>query len=209
MPRMRDKLRGVQESAGGFADIEPGAYKLVITKAEPVEKQQYVRLYWDVADGESKGAYAKSQWPPSDVISWKESAAGMLKGKLHRLALCNPRTLHPLTDADGNFESLQEFEDDDWAAFKGKFFAAVVRRRLYTAGPRSKTPGADKTSIEVARWLTPEEFRNEDWPKSLLDDNDQRDRTQGVVGGGETVASVPADYGQPHEDDLYGEDIPF
>lgn len=151
MPKMRDKLRGVQESAGGFADIEPGAYKLVITKAEPMERNQYVRIYWDVADGPSKGAYKDSQWPPSDVISWKDTAAGMLKMKLHRLAQCNPRTLHALTGADGEFESLQEFEDDDWAAFRGKYFAAVVHRKLYTAGPKAKNPGEDRTTVEIAR----------------------------------------------------------
>ena len=212
MPNLMRELAGVQESAGGFADIEPGAYKLVITKAEPVESKQYVRLYWDVADGPSKGAYAKSQWPPSDVLSWKDSALGMLKHKLHVLAQCNPRTLNAVTDKDGNFLTLQEFTDDNWAAFRGKYLAAVVRRRLYTAGPNSKTPGKDKTAIEIAAWLSPEEFKSGDWPKTLLEDHDQRDsdsQPQGVVGGGQTVASVPADYGQPQEVSLYDEDIPF
>lgn len=205
MPKMRDKLRGVQESAGGFADIEPGAYKLVITKAEPMDSQQYVRLYWDVADGPHKGAYAQSQYPPSDVMSWKESAAGMLKMKLHRLAQCNPRTLHALTDAAGEFEGLQEFEDDDWAAFRGKYFAAVVRRRVYTAGPNSKTPGADRYAIEVARWLTPEEYRDGSWPQSLLEDRDQRDRSQTAQAAPQ--AQVPTDFGQVTG--VYDEDVPF
>lgn len=206
MPKMRDKLRGVQESAGGFADIEPGAYKLVIIKAEPMDSQQYVRLYWDVAEGPCKGAYAQSQWPPSDVMSWKDSAAGMLKMKLHRLAECNPRTLHALTDANGEFESLQEFEDDDWQAFRGRFFAAVVRRRIYTAGPNSKNPGADKTAVEIARWLTPEEYKSGDWPQSLLEDHDQRDRA-GQAAPQQQVAQVPATFGQ--QADVYDEDVPF
>ena len=204
MPKMRDKLRGVQESAG-FSDIEPGAYKLVITKAEPMDSNQYVRLYWDVADGPSKGAYAQSQYPPSDVMSWKENAAGMLKMKLHRLAQCNPRTLHPLTDANGEFESLQEFEDDNWQAFVGRYFAAVVRRRLYTAGPNSKNPGADRTAIEVARWLTPDEFKSGDWPKSLLEDRDQRDKS--AAQAQPDVAQVPTSFGEVTG--VYDEDVPF
>lgn len=206
MPKMRDKLRGAQESAGGFNDIEPGAYKLLITGADVVPSKEYVRFYWDVADGPNKGAYAQSQYPPSDIMSWKETALGMLKMKLHRLAQCNPRTLHPLTDANGEFEGLQEFEDDNWNAFKGKYFAAVVRRRLYTAGPNSKTPGADRTAIEVARWLTPDEFKSGDWPKSLLEDRDDRTK-DAQQPQQQAVAQVPASFGDVQG--VYDEDVPF
>ena len=150
------KLAGVQESTGGFADIEPGAYKLVITKVEPKVAQQYVRIYWDVAEGPRKGAYAQSQYPPSDVLSWKESAFGMLKGKLHRIWQCNPQRLHASNDANGKFLMVDEFEAESFDALVGCRFGAVVRRRLYTAGPNSKTPGADRTAIEVARYLSPQ-----------------------------------------------------
>lgn len=206
MPKMRDKLRGVKESAGGFNDIEPGAYKLVITSSSVVPDKQYVRFYWDVADGPFKGAYADSQYPPSDVMSWKESAAGMLKMKLHRLAQCNPRTLHPLTGPDGEFEGLQEFEEDNWGAFTGKYFAAVVRRRIYTAGPNSKNPGADRTAIEVARWLTPEEYKSGDWPKKLLEDRDDRDKTAAQAPAQQQPVQAPADFAPA---DVYDEDVPF
>lgn len=205
MPRLMDKLRGVQESAGGFADIEPGAYKLRITKVEPMERQEYARVYWDVADGPHKGAYAKSGFPPSDVISWKESAYGMLKGKLHRLSQCNPGRFHEIADADGRFVTLQEFEDDNWRAFEGAYFAAVVRRRLYTAGPRSKTPGADRAAIEVARWLTPDEFRAQDWPQSLLEDNDQRERDVAQASVEHSMPTPPAQSAIA----VYDEDVPF
>lgn len=214
MPKLFDSLAGVQESTGGFADIEPGAYKLVITKVEPHEAQQYARLFWDVADGPRKGAYANAGFPPSDVLSWKDTAYGMLKGKLHRIHQCNPRRLHALTDAEGRFASLQEFEDDDWQAFVGCRFGAVVRRRLYTAGPNSKSPGADRVQMEVARYLTPEEFRDGDWPESLLEDRDQRDKAQaqpgaggGQVAGGRQAPQVPQGFGEVTG--VYDEDVPF
>ena len=206
------KLQGVQESTGGFADIEPGAYKLVITKVEPKEGEQYVRIYWDVAEGPRKGAYANAGFPPSDVLSWKDTALGMLKGKLHRIYLCNPQRLHATNDSEGKFLMVNEFDAGDFGALVGCRFGAVVRRRLYTAGPRSKTPGADKATVEVARYLTPEEFRDHDWPESLLEDRDQRDKTaqQPTIGGGQVVgaqAQVPASFDQTP--DLYGEDVPF
>jgi hypothetical protein len=204
------KLQGVQESTGGFADIEPGAYKLVITKVEPKVDQQYVRIYWDVAEGPRKGAYANAGFPPSDVLSWKDAALGMLKGKLHRIYLCNPQRLHATNDTEGKFLMVDEFEAGSFDALVGCRFGAVVRRRLYTAGPNSKTPGADRTAIEVARYLTPDEFRNHDWPESLLEDRDQRDKTQaqpqGGVGGGQVVRA-PEGFGDVQG--VYDEDVPF
>lgn len=209
------KLAGVQESTGGFSDIEPGAYKLVITKVEPNVAQEYVRIYWDVADGPRKGAYANAGFPPSDVLSWKETALGMLKGKLHRIYQCNPQRLHATNDSEGKFLMVNEFDAGDFNALVGCRFGAVVRRRLYTAGPKSKTPGADRVQMEVARYLTPEEFQSGDWPESLLADHDQRDKDaqpqQPSIGGGQVVgqqvAQVPATFNAG--DALYSEDVPF
>jgi hypothetical protein len=162
MPKMN--WSAIEESTGGFADIEPGAYTLVVTKVEPHERQQYVRLCWDVAEGERKGAYAQSQYPPSDVLSWKDAALGMLKHKLHVLADHNP-----------GFQSSVAFDNDDWQAFVGKRFGAVVRRRLYTAGPNSKSPGADRHQMEIAAYLSPDDLAANKFNRNLLEDRDQRD----------------------------------
>lgn len=202
---------GVQESSGsGSFDIEPGAYKLVITKAESMHGQEYVRIYWDVAEGPRAGAYASSQYPPSDVLSWKDSALNMLKGKLHRLQECNPKRLHAQLDQGGEFVGIPEFAQavdsrGEFGFLVGCRFGAVVRRRLYTAGPNSKSPGADRTSIEIARYLTPKEFADGDWPKSLLADRDQRDKQ-----AQQQEHVVPPAYAQQQPADIYeDEDIPF
>lgn len=192
MPKLKKKWNEIEESTGGFSDIEPGAYVLTVTGMDPHESQEYVRLYWDVADGPHKGAYAQSQYPPSDVLSWKESAYGMLKHKLHALA-----------EANTGFQPTVAFESDDWNQFRGKRFYAVVRRRLYTAGPNSKNPGADRTAIEIARWLKPDEYESGSWPKSLLEDRDQRDKSSQQS----QVAQVPTDFGQVTG--VYDEDVPF
>ena len=205
------KLAGVQESTGGFSDIEPGAYKLVITKVEPKVAQEYVRIYWDVADGPRKGAYANAGFPPSDVLSWKETALGMLKGKLHRIYQCNPQRLHATNDSEGKFLMVDEFEAGDFNALVGCRFGAVVRRRLYTAGPNSKTPGADKTAVEVAAWMSPAELAEGKWSKNLLNDRDQRDKTKAAQPAQQSgVATVPASFSEGMADpDLASEDIPF
>ena len=215
MPKLKKAWKDINESAGGFSDIEPGAYILTITKVEPHDGQEYARIYWDVAEGPRKGAYAQSQYPPSDVMSWKETALGMLKGKLHRIYQCNPQRLHATNDSEGKFLMVDEFDAGNFNALVGCRFGAVVRRRLYTAGPNSKTPGADRVQMEVARYLTPEEFQSGDWPETLLADRDQRDKDaqpqQPSIGGGQVVgqqvAQVPATFNAG--DALYSEDVPF
>lgn len=204
---LKAKLQGVSESTGGgFSDIEPGAYKLVITGVKADKQNEYVRILWDVAEGPSKGAYAQSQYPPSDVLSWKSTALAMLKGKLHRIYLCNQQRLHQTLDEEGKFLTIDEFENEDFNALVGCRFGAVVRRRLYTAGPNSKTPGADKTTVEIARYLSPDEFKDKDWSENLLKDRDDRDKT-----AQKQVTQVPSTY-NPNANaaaDLYDEDIPF
>ena len=200
-------LSNVTESDGARSfDIEPGAYVLFVTRVEPHPEREYALFEWDVAEGPRKGAYAQSQYPPSDVLSWKESAFGMLKGKLHRIWQCNPQRLHASNDANGKFLMVDEFEAENFDALVGCRFGAVVRRRLYTAGPNSKTPGADRTAIEVARYLTPDEYRDNDWPESLLQDRDQRDKTQQAPVQ-QQVAQVPQTFGEVQG--LYDEDVPF
>lgn len=195
MPKLNTLWNSIQESTGTFSDIEPGGYTLVITKVEPVERQQYARFYWDVAEGENKGAYAQSQWPPSDVVSWKDSVLGILKHKMHVLADSNP-----------GFQPTVEFDNDNWQAFVGKKFGAVVRKRLYTAGPNSKNPGADREAVEIAAWLTPEQVANHDYSDSLLRPRDQRE--QHPITAGPSVTSVPQTF-QPAPQDVYSDDIPF
>lgn len=195
MPKLRKAWKDIEEtSGGGFADIEPGAYVLVITKVEPHEGQEYARVYWDVADGPHKGNYAQSQYPPSDVLSWKEAAQGMLKHKLHRLA-----------DWNGGFQPTVAFDNDQWGQFEGKRFGAVVRRRLYTAGPNSKNPGADRTAIEVAAWLAPDEYEGGTWSQSLLRDRDQRDRDVARASVEHSMPTPPMEAVTA----VYDEDIPF
>ena len=201
MPKLNTLWKNIEEmSGGGFSDIEPGAYELVITGCTPHESEQYFEIAWDVAAGERKGAYANSQYPPTTRIYWREKALGFLKHRLHVLADWNP-----------GFKSTVAFETDQWGQFVGKRFAAVVRRRLYTAGPNSKNPGADRYSMELAAWLNPDDYKAGNFNHDLLADNDQRNRVaQAQQSAQPTQQQVPSTFQQPAtETDIYDEDVPF
>lgn len=207
MPRLLDKLRGAKESSGSFNDVEPGAYELVITKASHIPSKEYVILNWDVRVGDYKGTYASSQYPPSEYMSYKDKAIGLYKHRTHLLADANPNRLHAITEG-GDFVALREAEEDKWDALVGCRFWAVVQRRLYTAGPNSNNPGADRTQMRISAWITQEEYEKGTWKKSLMDDRDDRDKTAVQPAVLEQTVMVPDDYGKS-DISVYDSDIPF
>lgn len=136
-------LDNVEESTGAFEQLPPGAYVCVITRIEPHEDRQYWFCEWDVAEGQYAGFHKDSNFPPKDVMSYKESALGMLKHKLH-----------VLTDDNEGFDAEAAFKADDLEAFRGKKFGAIIRKRLYT-----NANGDDREGIEIGRWVRTEEVR--------------------------------------------------
>jgi hypothetical protein len=187
--RLPSDYKSAQAYKGPSNYLPAGNYVCAITTARVEQTRStgadMLVIELDVAEGERKGAYAQSQYPPSDVLSWKDAALGMLKHKLHVLADHNP-----------GFQSSIAFDNDDWQAFVGKRFGAVVRRRLYTAGPNSKSPGADRHQMEIAAYLSPDDLAANKFNRNLLEDRDQRDPQA-------KAAQAPA------STEIADEDIPF
>lgn len=89
-------LNNIAEKAEGeFARIKPGAYPCAITEVEDFPDKEYVRILVDVIAGEYKDYfnsdfYADKPFAHSIIMSYKDSALGMLKGRLHVITDCNP-----------------------------------------------------------------------------------------------------------------------
>lgn len=178
-------LSNVEENdMGGFEHIEPGGYVLVVRAVEDCSDRQHVKLVWDVAEGPRKGAYAKSSYPPKDTLSWKETALPMLKHKLHVLADCNP-----------GFDAEGAFQRDDWTAFSGKVFGAVVRKYLYTRD--DGTPGE---RVEIGAWKRVDEIREGKWRPMGPRDQRKPEPAPVAAPSAEAVAAAQA---------LADDDLPF
>ena len=147
MPRI--DLTNIKESAGGGAfDVEPGGYVAVVIDYDEQQERKYVKFSFDIAEGPSRGIYAKSQWPIGDVMSWKsENALGMTKHKLHVFADSNP-----------GFDTNAAFQTDDWGAFVNRLVGIVVRERIYT-----KKDGSEGRGVEIAQLVTPDAIRSGDF----------------------------------------------
>ena len=72
---------------GGFERLPAGGYVCKITDVEGVAAKGYLALTFDIAEGDRKGFYS-DEWGLSHpyahrfILSYKESALGMFKGRL-------------------------------------------------------------------------------------------------------------------------------
>ena len=79
----------------GFEKLPAGPYVAVITDATDNEAKQYVEVVYDIAEGEHKGFYS-DDWGKSHpyahhiFMSYKDTALGMLKGRLEAIQASNP-----------------------------------------------------------------------------------------------------------------------
>lgn len=83
------------KSEGEFARIEPGAYVGCIGSMEDFPSKEYVQMIFDIIEGLHKGYfsdgfYADKPWAHSLILSYKDTALGMLKGRFQTIEACNP-----------------------------------------------------------------------------------------------------------------------
>lgn len=80
---------------GGFTPLPAGPYVARLTELNDNESREYVEAVYDIAEGEHAGYYG-DDWGKSHpyahhfFMSYKDSALGMLKGRLDAIAKSNP-----------------------------------------------------------------------------------------------------------------------
>lgn len=84
-----------EASEGGFARLKPGAYACAITDVEDIPDKSYMWVRVDIVDGEFANFFADEFYRDKPFahrlcFSYKDSALGMLKQRLHVITDCNP-----------------------------------------------------------------------------------------------------------------------
>lgn len=125
MPRKVDWTSVEASTDGDYKSIKAGAYVGVITEMVDITSREYVQLVFDIADGEFKGYfsdsfYANKPWAHNMVLSYKDSALGMTKGRLQTIQECNP-----------GFDPFAAWDADRWDMFKGRKVGLVLREEEY------------------------------------------------------------------------------
>lgn len=172
----------IEESTPG-SQLEPGGYVAVITNVEDVPEKEYLRITYDIAEGDHKGHFddvwgRNNAWAHQFIRSYKEKAEGMFKAFLNRLEESNKHT-KGFTVATWQVNSNEK-------SFIGLEIGLVLQKRLYT-----NEKGEDKESIEVRNVVAAQDIRNGDY--KLPDPRDER----------ETVVPSRAESAQVYDD------IPF
>lgn len=137
-------------STGVFTALPAGGYVCKIVDVEHVPEREYFWLVIDIAEGEHIGYYSDA-WgvahPTSHrvLVSYKESALGMLKGRLSMLTDCNP-----------GFDAIAAFQGDNWEAFYNKKVGLVVGLEEYVSNTGDVR---ERLNWFNALWRTPEQIR--------------------------------------------------
>lgn len=94
---MRNVKWGEIQSSGtgDYERLEAGSYVGFIVSMEDNASGEYVNMLVDIFEGPRKGYfsdafYANKPWAHRIVLSYKDKALGMLKGRLETIAACNP-----------------------------------------------------------------------------------------------------------------------
>lgn len=83
------------EENGEFNKLKPGGYVALIKNIEDKPSQEYLKISYDIAEGEFKGYYmdlynSQNFWGGSFFRSYKESAASFFKGFITAVEKSNP-----------------------------------------------------------------------------------------------------------------------
>ena len=186
----------VEKADGEFNRLKPGAYPCAIMSVEDVPDKEYLRVLVDIVAGEYKDYfsddfYADKPFAHSIIMSYKESAQGMLKGRLHVISDCNPGF-----DAEAAINAGKE------QMLVGKAVGVVFREEEYYNKKTEDFELGSARPDRLCRLTELEDERNANPKPKMLSEKRKREAMEraGVrVGGGAVVKAS----------DAYSDDIPF
>lgn len=111
-----ENVTAVEETQSAGYLIPINGYFCRITNIEDVEAKEYIKISYDIADGEFKNFYEKAVYPPYFIRSYKPAALGFFKGFIECVEKSNP-------DYKFNEENLNDII--------GKFIGLVINQEEY------------------------------------------------------------------------------
>lgn len=166
---------------GGFAALPAGGYVVYIVDMVDKASKEYVDLIWDVAEGEHKGYYS-DEWGKSHpyahhvVLSYKDKALGMLKGRLEKIQKSNP-----------GFDPFAAWDASRFDMFRNRVFGVNLQEEEYekqdgSVGVRlnvcqvvdSQFVRDGKVKVRPKKLLDGKKSSNNDDVPAILDDGDEK-----------------------------------
>lgn len=149
-------LQDVQEAGTGANRLPAGGYVVIIEKVENFSEKKYLRVTYDIAEGDFSGYYGQlrkdhpdwneSGWLGAYVKSYKPAALPMLK-----------RFCSAVSHSNGNYV-FDLNNNSDEQSLVGKFIGIVFREEEYYGND-----GSLKTRLSVAYECSADKIRNGDF----------------------------------------------
>lgn len=148
-------------SDGGFEQLPAGGYVVRITEMSDNEARQYVEVVWDVAEGEHAGRYsdawgAEHPYAHHFFMSYKDTALGMLKGRMNAIGESNP-----------GFDPFAAWDAGRLDLFKGRLVGVNLQEEEY-----ERQDGDTGTRMNVCQVVPADDVRQgkvRARPKKALD----------------------------------------
>ncbi len=137
MPKINMDEYNEAKAIGENDRLTPGAYiaRIIAVRTNGIDKfghfvdyvneKQYVKLVFDIAEGEFAGKFSDDFWYGEDkdyahctYLSWKN--LGALKGNMEAIAASNP-----------GFDPMAAFNADAWHMFVGRYMGLVIGDEEY------------------------------------------------------------------------------
>jgi hypothetical protein len=167
----RIDMTNVKE-AGDFSRPEPGAYICIITKVEDVPAKEYLKVFYDIAQGEFKGYYSDMRenhpdwiWAGAYTKSYKPTAQPMFK-----------RFCSAVSKSNGAYVFDAGAVNADENTLIGKLIGLVFQEEEYYGNDGSK-----KTRLIVSREFPVDQIDKQKTPKKKELPEDTASVTDGFV----------------------------
>lgn len=110
---------------GDFTTLPAGAYVCQITGITDQEDKEYIDVVFDIIMGEYEGYfsddfYKDKPWAHHMILSYKEKALGMLKGRLEVISACNT-----------GFDAVAAVNAGHYEMLNGKVVGVLMRAEEY------------------------------------------------------------------------------
>lgn len=142
---MLETFNNVEESTGGFKRLPVGGYVCKIIDAIDDPKNEFVKIIFDIAEGEHKGFFADDpEWTHTTRVYYKGGAAGMYK-----------RFYMNLSRDNASFDLATYEQTPTYVGmFKNLLFGAVFREYKYIG-----QDGTPKTLVEIGNTCRVDDIR--------------------------------------------------
>lgn len=113
------------KSEGDSKNITPGAYACIITEVTDNEDKEYLDVLFDIQVGEFEGYYSSDfykdkPWAHHMILSYKEKALPIFKGRMGAITECNT-----------GFDAVAALDAGQYKMLEGKVIGIVFREEEY------------------------------------------------------------------------------